>query len=182
MNILKLIVKGIDWLAEWSGLTIRWLAIIIMFTMTFEVIMRYIFNSPTAWSYDTTIMMGGAFFLISTPYVLLHRGHIRIDLLYSRYSMRLQKIVDLIFTVLFLFTALAVFTQQAWKFAFWSLEVGEISQFGYWEPTMTPFRFAVAIGFSLLSLESISWFIREMYAAITGREMVKVEEGSVIKA
>lgn len=182
MNILKSIVKGIDWLAEWSGLTIRWLAIIIMFTMTFEVIMRYVFNNPTAWSYDTTIMMGGAFFLISAPYVLLHRGHIRIDLLYSRYSLRMQKIVDLIFMVLFLFTSLAVFTQQAWHFAFWSLEVGEISQFGYWEPTMTPFRFAVAIGFSLLSLESVSWFIRELYAAITGRELVVIEEGSVIKA
>lgn len=181
MGLLRRLVNGIDWLAEWTGLTIRWLAVIIMLTMTLEVVMRYIFNSPTAWSYDITIMMGGAFFLISAPYVLLHKGHIRIDIFYSRYSPRMQRIVDIIFTVLFLFTGLAVFTQQAWKFAFWSLQVGEISQFGYWEPTMTPFRFLVAIGFSILSLETISWFIRELHAAITGKELVTAEEGSFIR-
>jgi TRAP-type mannitol/chloroaromatic compound transport system permease small subunit len=177
MSVLRGLIRGADWLAEWTGLTIRWLAVIIMLTMTFEVVMRYVFNRPTAWSYDTTIMMGGVFFLLSAPYVLLHRGHIRIDIFYARYSPRMQRIVDLVFTVLFLFTALAVFTQQAWKFAFWSLEVGEISQFGYWEPTMTPFRFFVAIGFSILSLEAISWFIRELFAAITGRNVVATAEG-----
>ena len=176
MIVFKGFVKGIDWLAEWTGLTIRWLAVIIMLTMTFEVTMRYVFNRPTAWSYDTTIMLGGAFFLISAPYVLLHGGHIRIDLFYARYSPRMKKIVDLVFTLLLVFTALAVFTQQAWKFAFWSLEVGEISQFGYWEPTMTPFRFVVAFGFSLLSLEAIAWFIRELFSLITGRSLVPVEE------
>lgn len=179
MIVFRGLVKGVDWLAEWTGLTIRWLAVIIMLTMTFEVIMRYIFNNPTAWSYDTTIMMGGAFFLISAPYVLLHGGHIRIDIFYARYSPRMRKIVDLVFTVLLLFTALAVFTQQAWKFAFWSLQVGEISQFGYWEPSMTPFRFAVALGFSLLSLEAIAWFIRELYSLIAGKDLVAVKEESV---
>ena len=182
MAIVRSVVKAIDWTAEWSGITIRWLSAIIMLTMTFEVVMRYIFDSPTAWSYDTTIMMGGAFFILSTPYVLLHKGHIRIDIFYGRFSQRMRTIVDLCFIVSFLFTGLAVFTHHAWKFAFWSLEVGEISQFGFWEPSMTPFRFVVAIGFTLLSLESVSWFIRELYSAITSRELVSVTEGSVIKA
>lgn len=140
--------------------------------------MRYVFNHPTAWSYDTTIMMGGAFFLLSAPYVLLHQGHIRIDIFYNRFSPRTRKVIDLSLTLLLLFTALTVFTQQAWKFAFWSIAVGEISQFGYWEPTMTPFRFAVAIGFSLLYLEAISWFIRELYSLMTGKNLVAVAEGS----
>jgi TRAP-type mannitol/chloroaromatic compound transport system permease small subunit len=176
--ILRGLIKGIDWLAEWTGLTVRWLAVIIMLTMTLEVIMRYVFNSPTAWSYDTTIMMGGVFFLLSAPYVLLHQGNVRIDIFYAHYSPRMQKIVDLVFTVLFLFPALAIFTQQAWKFAFWSLQVAEISQFGYWEPSMTPFRFFIAIGFSLLSLEAISWFTRQLFALITGRNVAATAQGS----
>ncbi len=177
MFILRGLVKAADWLAEWTGLTFRWLSVIVMLTMVFEVTMRYLLNSPTAWSYDTTIMMGGAFFILSAPYVLLHRGHIRIDIFYSRYPPRMQKIADIVFTVLFLFTGLAVFTQQAWKFAFWSLQVGEISQFGFWEPSMVPFRFTVAIGFSLLSVEAVSWFIRELFGAITGRTLVPTGRG-----
>jgi len=178
MIIIKPVIKVIDWLAEWSGLTFRWLAVLVMLTMTFEVIMRYVFNNPTAWSYDTTIMLGGALFILSTPYVLLHNRNIRIDLFYARYSPRMQKIVDLVFAAMFLLTAIGVFTQQAWKYALWSLEVGEISQFGYWEPSMTPYRFAVAVGFTLLALESVSWFIRELYAVTTGKSLVTLKEGN----
>jgi TRAP-type mannitol/chloroaromatic compound transport system permease small subunit len=175
MTLLRAFTRAADWLAEWTGLTIRWLVIIIMLTMTFEVVMSYVLNSPTAWSYDTTIMMGGVFFLISAPYVLLHQGHIRIDIFYARFPEKMRHIVDIVFTVLLLFTSLGVFTQQAWKYALWSWQVHEISQFGYWEPTMVPFRFVIAIGFSLLSLEAIAWFIRELYSSITGKRLISLE-------
>lgn len=176
MIVLRSLVKGIDWLAEHTGKVVCWLAVMIALTMTFEVTVRYVFNNPTAWSYDTTIMMGGVLFLLMTPYVLLHRGHVRVDLFYARFSPRTRNVVDLVLTPLLLFGALGVFTQQAWKFAFWSLAVGEISQFGYWEPTMVPFRFTLAFGFSLLLLEAIAWFTRDLFSVITGKELVTSKE------
>lgn len=176
MIVIRGLVKSIDWLADRTGKVFSALAVIIAVTMTFEVTMRFVFNRPTAWSYDTTMMMGGVLFLLSAPYVLLHRGHVRVDLFYARYSPRTKKIVDLALTLLLCFTALSVFTQQAWKFAFWSLEVGEISQFGYWMPTMVPFRFTLAFGFSLLTLEAVAWFTRDLFSVITGKELVTSKE------
>jgi TRAP-type mannitol/chloroaromatic compound transport system permease small subunit len=177
MIVLRGLVRAIDWLAEWTGRVVSWVGVLIMLTMTFEVIMRYVFNNPTKWSYDTTIMMGGVLFILSTAYVLLHKAHVRVDIFYAKFSPFAQATVDLIFTVLYLFGAMYVFTSQGWHFAFWSLKVHEISQFGYWEPTMVPFRFLVAYGFSLLALETLSWFTKNLFFIITRRELMQPAEG-----
>jgi len=172
MVILRKFISVIDWLSEWTGRAVSWVAVAIMLTMTFEVTTRYVFNNPTAWSYDTTIMMGGVLFLLSTAYVMLVRGNVRVDIFYARFSLRKQALVDLIFTVLYLFGAMYIFTVQGWERAFWSYSVKEISQFGYWEPTMVPFRFFIAFGFSLLSLQTISWSTKNLYLAITNKNIV----------
>jgi len=171
MSVLRSLVNGIDWLADHTGRVACWLVVLIGMTMTFEVTMRYVFNNPTAWSYDTTIMMGGVLFLLMAPYVLLYRGHVRVDIFYARFSPRMKNVVDLILTFLLLFSSLGVFTQQAWKYAIWSFKVKEISQFGYWEPTMVPFRFIVAFGFSLLLLEAITWFLNNLFSLIKDKEI-----------
>ena len=157
MIVIKGLVRAIDWLAEWTGRTVSWVAVAIMLTMTFEVTMRFVFDNPTKWSYDTTIMMGGVIFLLSSPYVMLHRGHVRVDIFYAKFAEAKKLIIDLFFMALYLFGAVTVFTMQAWDRAIWSYKVKEISQFGYWEPTMVPFRFLVAFGFSLLALETLAW-------------------------
>ncbi|MFH1016399.1 MAG: TRAP transporter small permease subunit [Chloroflexota bacterium] len=175
MIVIKGLVRAIDWLAEWTGRSVSWVAVAIMLTMTFEVTMRFVFDNPTKWSYDSTIMMGGILFILSAPYVLLHRGHVRVDIFYAKFSQTKKLIVDLFFTVLYLFGAVAVFTQQGWNRAIWSYQVKEISQFGYWEPSMVPFRFLVAFGFTLLALETLAWFTKNLYTLTTKRDLIEVK-------
>lgn len=173
MVIVRNLVKGIDWLAEKSGTWSSALIVFIMLTMTFEVTMRYVFNAPTIWSYDVTYMLGGAFFLFPASYVLLHEGHVRVDVFYSKFSRRRKTLVDIILTPLLFFPALGVLVYHGWKFAFWSLEQGEVSMIGIWEPSMIPFRFALALGFSLLTLEAISWYICRAFFLIKGTDFIE---------
>jgi len=175
MIIFRGLVRAIDWLAEWVGIIIRWLALVIMLSMTFEVTMRFVFNNPQIWSYDLTYMMGATLFLLPTAYVLLHCKHIRVDIFYNRYSPKMKHIVDLVFTLFLLFPAVGVFAHQAWKYAIISFKQNEIAQMSFWEPTMIPIRFVVAFGFSLLALEVVSWFIREVFSLVTGRSLVSKE-------
>jgi len=176
MIIVRGLVGAIDWLAEWVGKIVRWLAAVIMLSMAFEVTMRFAFNNPQIWSYDLTYMMGATLFLLPTAYVLLHGKHIRVDILYNRYSLKMQHIVDLAFILLLLFPASGVFVHQAWKYAIISWKQNEIAQYSFWEPTMIPIRFVVAFGFSLLALEVLSWFIRELYTLATGKSLVSGKE------
>ena len=178
MSVIKSIIRGIDWLAEWTGRTVSWLAVFIMLTMTYEVFSRFILRAPNKWITDSTIMSGGTLFLLSTAYVMLHNANVRVDIFYAKWSAKTKALVDLIFTFLYLFGAITVFTQQAWMYARLSILQHEISQWGYWEPTMIPFRLAIAYGFTLLALETLSWFIKNLFLSVTGKELGLRAEGS----
>ena len=149
---------------------VSWLIVAIMLVMATEVVARYVFDNPTVWAYDTTYQLSGIFYLFTAAFVLLHRGDVRVDLFYSRYSTKTKKIVDLVLTPLLLFSAVGVLTQQAWFFAFRALAMGETIMGGIWEPSMIPFRFLVAIGFSLVALAGINWFIRDLLYFIADKE------------
>lgn len=170
------LVKGVDWLVVRIGKGAAGFSVLLMLTMTYEVTVRYVFNRPTFWSYDITYMMGGTFFVFLASYALLRDWHVRVDIFYARFSRRVRSILDAVLISLLLFPAVTVIAIQAWKFAFLSLAQGEVSAVGVWEPTVVPFRFAAALGFSLLALEGVAWFIRELFFATTGKDLVTSKE------
>ena len=164
------ILRGLDFLVERIGRVTSWLVVLLILTMTYEVVSRYVFDNPTLWSFDITYMLGAVFFLYSASYVLLHGGHVRVDLFYTRFSAKMKSIVDIVFIPMFFFTSYSILTQQAWRAAFRALEVGETSMSGIWEPTTVPLRFIIALGFSLLLLQGIFWFIRETISLKSGKK------------
>jgi len=165
------LIKGIDWLADQTGKIFSTLIVFIILTMSFEVVARYVFNNPTLWSYDLTYMLGGVLFLLTTPYVLLHHGDVRVDVFYHSYSPRQKRIVDLVLSPIILFPVLCVFVSQSWDFALRALAMNEKAMGGILEPSMVRFRFAIALGFSLLALEGVAWFIRDLFFVLKGKEI-----------
>jgi len=177
MIIIRGLLRAIDWLSEWTGRAVSWVAVSIMLTMTYEVIMRFIFRAPNKWITDITIMSGGTLFLLSTAFVMLHNTNVRVDIFYAKWSAKTKALVDIIFTALYLFGAIFVFTQQAWMQARLSYLQHEISQWGYWEPTLVPFRFIIAYGFSLLALQTFSWFVKNVHILVKGKPLALRAEG-----
>jgi len=49
----------------------------------FEVVMRYVFNSPTTWAYKKTLWLGAIIYLVSGAYAMQRRSHIRITAVYT---------------------------------------------------------------------------------------------------
>ena len=76
----------------------------------FEVVMRYIFNSPTTWSLEVTeyLLVMGTF--LGSAYVLKEKRHVIIDLLTSQLVGRTRAMVEIvnIVALLFFFRDLAV--------------------------------------------------------------------------
>lgn len=171
MNCLDKVVRALDWFTDRIGKVASAFVVLIMVTMTYEVVSRYVFNSPTIWSYDITYMLGAVLYLFTAPFVLLHQRHVRVDLFYARFSPRVKSLLDVLLTPLLLFTAMGVLLQQSWRYSFRALEVGETSMVGIWEPTTVPLRFALAIGFAILALAGILWFIRELVFLTTGKKI-----------
>jgi TRAP-type mannitol/chloroaromatic compound transport system permease small subunit len=164
-------MHSIDWFIEHLGRIISFLTLLLIATMSYEVVARYVFNSPTAWSYDSSYMIGGSMMILGASYTLLHKGHVRVDLLYDRFSFRVRQTIDLVFTVVIFFPLVYLLTHRFFQSAFTALERGTRSDFGIWMPLVWPFRLVISIAFALLLLSGISWFIRIVLSLKEGREL-----------
>jgi TRAP-type mannitol/chloroaromatic compound transport system permease small subunit len=171
MDGTRKLLDSCDWLSEWSGKAASWLIFPLMFIITYDVIMRYAFNAPTIWAFDTGYMIGGGMVSIGMGYVLLHKGHVRVDVLYDRFSARTKLIVDFVLTIILFFPMMAIFIYTSWQYLVLSWVRGERSGYGIWEPTLVPFRFVVLAAWIILAVAGVAWFIRTTAMLFKGKEL-----------
>lgn len=81
-----------SWLGYLSGL----LFFIIMLVMVRDVLGRYFFNAPLWLGQDLTTQMMLVAMFFGASYVLSIRGFAMVDILYNRFSPRLQQVVQLL--------------------------------------------------------------------------------------
>jgi TRAP-type mannitol/chloroaromatic compound transport system permease small subunit len=93
----------------------------------FEVFMRYVLNSPTAWAFDMSYMMYGALFMMSGAYAVSRNSHVRGDFIYRQWSNRTQAKVDLALYLLFFFPAIFAMVFTGSQYAFESMRILESS-------------------------------------------------------
>ncbi len=63
---MRVILKVIDSISEWSGKIVSFLVIAFAVVILYEVVARYIFHSPTNWALEISVALYGAFFNASS--------------------------------------------------------------------------------------------------------------------
>lgn len=167
--------RTIDVISEKIGLVVSWIIVALVLAITYEVISRYLFHSPTLWAYDMTYMGAGAFFMLGAAYALRLGAHIRTDFLSSKWSPRTRAIIDAVAYVLLFFPALTLLFWWSLDAALYSFDIGERSDQSSWRPFLWPFKSTIAIAFLLLLLQGVSELIKSIYSAWTG-DIVVTEE------
>ena len=110
MKTINLSVQAIDSLSEWLGKLCAWCLFAIGFFITFEVLMRYVFNAPTIWVDEISRILQVWVVFLATPYVLKHREMISIDvLLREPNTLRRRLAESFSIVVLFVFMSVAVY-------------------------------------------------------------------------
>jgi len=166
---MKKILKVIDLISDQTGKIVSWLSVSLVALITIEVTMRYVFDAPTMWNYETSMMTGGAMVVLAWAYVHSHNSHVRVDVLYSRCSPRSKALIDVIGTLLLFFPLIFLFTNTSISHAVESWQTGERSIQTYWYPPLAPFRLIVAIGFALLAVQGIATFVRNLNLLIKNK-------------
>src|SRR2546425_12338290 len=69
----------IDDLSTWVGKTFAWCIIALTLATSYDVVMRYVFSSPTGWAYDTEYILYGTLFMMAGAYTLSQDAHVRGD-------------------------------------------------------------------------------------------------------
>ena len=160
---MKSFVKTIDSISDWSGKIFSFLVVAATGVVVYGVIMRYAFNSPLICGLELSIYLCAATYLMGRAYAHLSTSHVRIDLLYRRWSPRLRAIVDLVSAPVF-FTSVGA---MGWIGVRWTVEALErgVTSGSAWSPVIWPVRLLIALGAILLLLQGIAKFIRDVGTA-----------------
>lgn len=168
MKILQPLIDGVGFASDWSGRLVSWINVVLVITITYDVIMRYLFNAPTNWSYTLSYMLGATMFCIGQAYVHRINGHVRVDLLYVKFSPKTKLLLDLIFTILFFLPVFLLVSKSLWENFFYSFHVQEKAIHSTWYPITWPYKFLIAIGFSLFFIQGIMRFIEDLRTLVKG--------------
>jgi TRAP-type mannitol/chloroaromatic compound transport system permease small subunit len=151
----RLVRAGIERLVEVVGEWISWLALVIVALMATNVLLRYLFRTGSVWSQELEWHLLAPLILFGMSYALRHGEHVRVDILYAKFSDRAKVYVDLLSALLCLALSVLVIWFSL-HYVEQSYVIAEQSQ----DPGGLPYRFLlkalIPTGFALLLLQSIA--------------------------
>jgi TRAP-type mannitol/chloroaromatic compound transport system permease small subunit len=157
---IKAYVRWVDRTNKAVGYFSMYLVFAMMGILLFETITRTIFNLPHIWVVEMAQFIMAAYYLLGGGYSLILEGHVRMDLLYGRWSARGQAIADaitfflLMFYMIFLFTGSLSAVEYAVKY----------KQVNYtpWGPPLAPIKIIMSLGILLMMLQVLATFFKDL--------------------
>ena len=143
-----------------AGEFVAWWSLISVFVYYYEVIARFVFNSPTNWVHESMFLMFGMQYMLSGAYAYREDQHVRVDVIYARFSPRGKAIADIV-TSVFFFIFVGTMLVTGYRFAADAINVGEHS-FTEWGIQYWPVKLAIPIGAALLLLQGVSKLIKDI--------------------
>ncbi|MGH1417945.1 MAG: TRAP transporter small permease subunit [Hyphomicrobiaceae bacterium] len=154
MNFVDRVSLGISWIA-------MFFVPVIVATIGYEIVMRYIFLRSSTWAKDLTVWVAVVGYLFAGLYVMQKRAHISITLLYDAVPRKVQIVFDVIKLLVILAFAGGLIIgagPEAWRsFVSWE-RIGTS-----WNPpipaTVKPLILIVTF---LIAVQAISNFITDL--------------------
>jgi len=154
--------RYVSWFNAKAGEFVAFWSIIAVFAYYYEVIARYVFNSPTNWAHEGMFLMFGMQYLIAGGFCLRENAHVRVDVIYTHLSERQRAIADLVTSVFFfIFTVTLMVT--GWIFFHDALRIQEVS-FTEWGIQYYPIKFALPLGAFLLLMQGVVRLLEDIAA------------------
>ena len=167
---LKTFLQGLEKVSEWSGRVFIWLIVPLTSVVVFEVISRRIFNAPHIWATEVTDFLYGPHFMLVAAYALLYGSHIRVDVIYNRFSLRKRGILDCFTYLVFFFPFCIIVFTNGILFAYTSWSIGETS--GSAALTIVPLvKTVIPVTLALLLIQGLANFIRSIYIVVKAKEI-----------
>jgi TRAP-type C4-dicarboxylate transport system permease small subunit len=160
---LDTFIRGVRWISRVTGVAAALLIALAVIVICEMVVERYVLNHTTIWQIDVVTYSIIAATFIGSPYVLLHRGHVNVDILPLHLGPRARYWLALFTIVLSMAFCVVLFvvTAQYWHEAYvsnWRSDTVWRSRL--WIPLLS-----MPFGTGLLVLQ----YVAELLATATGR-------------
>jgi TRAP-type mannitol/chloroaromatic compound transport system permease small subunit len=137
------------------GQAVSWLALVIVALMSVNVVLRYLFSIGSVWSQELEWHLLVPLILFGCSYALRHGEHVRVDIVYGRFTPRAKMAVDLVSSLLVV-TISALFI---W-FSLHYVQQAYVIDEGSPDPGGLPHRYLLKallpVGFALLLAQGVA--------------------------
>ncbi|HEY7867030.1 MAG TPA: TRAP transporter small permease subunit [Psychromonas sp.] len=148
----------------------NWLSLLFIFTVLisfYEVVMRYVFDSPTIWVHETASFIGGSLFVIGGLYAFAANKHVRVVLIYDVVSERTRQYLNLVHHIIgIMFSALMAYGAYTLAENAWFSPSGELrlnTSGSAWNPPFPALLKAIIfISFCILTIQFLLHLIAEI--------------------
>ncbi|SIQ15237.1 TRAP-type mannitol/chloroaromatic compound transport system, small permease component [Rhizobium sp. RU20A] len=161
MQSLLGLSRVIDTITAWIGKSVAWLILVAVLVSAGNAIVRKVLNtSSNAWLEAQWYLFGGAF-MLAAAYTLQQNEHIRIDVVYGKFSRRTQHWIDLFGHCVFLmpFVLLMIWYLVPYVMASYTSQEVSSSAGGL---IIWPARGILLAGFLLLAAQGVSEIIKKI--------------------
>jgi len=169
-------IHSIESLSQWIGKAFGWCILILTLSVSYEVFVRYVLNSPTVWAFDMMVQMYGALFLMAGAYTLAQDAHVRGDVFYRLFPVRWQARVDLLLYIIFFFPGMMALFWYGWEIASDSWRYKEVSWNSPARIQIYFFKSLIPISGLLLMVQGVAEIARCWIAIKTGQWPVRIAD------
>jgi TRAP-type mannitol/chloroaromatic compound transport system permease small subunit len=148
-------VRRIEAFIDATGRLTLYLTLAMIGLVAVNVLLRYAFSFGSVWAQELEWHLLVPLILFGASYALRHGEHVRVDIVYGRFSQRNKDLVDFVSAIL----AMAIAALFIWYSVFYVQQSWVIDE-GSPDPGGIPHRFLlkalIPIGFALLLAQSFA--------------------------
>jgi TRAP-type C4-dicarboxylate transport system permease small subunit len=164
-GLIRTIADGVDWVSGIIGKFIGYSAVVLtVISLFYEVIARYVFNSPTKFTLETGLIMQIILVSSAAAYILKEGGHVSIELVTERLPHRVRHWMNFISSIIGALLCLLLCVQM-WRTGSWSSHIGNLTE--TLEIQIGPIQFFMFGGFALLGIQFLVQSYRSYLLART---------------
>jgi TRAP-type mannitol/chloroaromatic compound transport system permease small subunit len=160
---IKAYVQAIDALNRVVGRFAMYLIFAMMGVLLLSSGSRTFLGVSYIWVVEVAQFLMTAYYLLGGGYSMQLDSHVRMDLLYTRWTPRTRAAVDAV-TVGFLLFYLVVLLVGGISSTQYAIEYGQ-KNYSSWAPPLAPIKVVMVIGIALMLLQVIAVFFKNLAAA-----------------
>ena len=172
-RIIKAYVKGCDAVTRIFGRFAEYMIFALTGLLLWSAISRTLLHHPLIWAVETGQFIMTAYYFLGGAYVIMLRGHVRMDVFYSRWSSKRQGTTDIFtdFCLIFYLVFMLIGGYEATHYAF----VYDQVKRSVWGPPLWPIKSIMCVGVVIMLLQSFSTLFKDI-AKARGVEIYTKEE------
>ncbi len=167
----------IDRISMWSGKTTSWVVLVLTLLIAFDITCRYLskpfpaiqpFWFTYTFMYDLTYYLYAALFMIGGAYALSRGQHVRGDVFYRLWPVKVQASIDLTLFIFAFFPGILALISVGWQWGFESYRIGERAFTTAVAPVLWPLKMVIPVAGTLMAIQGVAETIRAYQALRTG--------------